>query len=40
MKKQEAILFLGPTGSGKTPYGELIEWQGLGGRKCAHFYFG
>ena len=35
-----AILLLGPTGSGKTPLGELIEAEGLGGRKCFHFDFG
>jgi adenylate kinase family enzyme len=35
-----AILLLGPTGSGKTPLGELLEARGLNGRKCAHFDFG
>ena len=36
----EAILLLGPTGSGKTPLGELLEKEGLAGRKCFHFDFG
>nr|WP_225973740.1 nucleoside monophosphate kinase [Dehalogenimonas formicexedens] len=35
-----AILLLGPTGAGKTPLGELLERQGLGGNKCFHFDFG
>jgi adenylate kinase len=35
-----AILLLGPTGSGKTPLGELLESEGLPGRRCYHFDFG
>lgn len=35
-----AILLLGPTGSGKTPLGDLIQTRGLGGRRCLHFDFG
>ncbi|MCY3021027.1 MAG: nucleoside monophosphate kinase [Planctomycetota bacterium] len=35
-----AILLLGPTGSGKTPLGELLEAEGLWGRRCVHFDFG
>ncbi|PPD57614.1 nucleoside monophosphate kinase [Dehalogenimonas etheniformans] len=35
-----AILLLGPTGSGKTPLGDLLENEGLAGRKCFHFDFG
>jgi len=35
-----AILLLGPTGSGKTPLGKLLEADGLRGRRCAHFDFG
>ncbi|MBI5779468.1 MAG: nucleoside monophosphate kinase [Planctomycetes bacterium] len=36
----KAILILGPTGSGKTPLGALLEKKGVGGRKCYHFDFG
>ncbi|MEK7309389.1 MAG: nucleoside monophosphate kinase [Planctomycetota bacterium] len=36
----KAILILGPTGSGKTPLGNLIEKKGLNGRRCYHFDFG
>lgn len=36
----EAVLIVGPTGSGKTPLGECIAAQGLGGRRCRHFDFG
>ncbi|MBM4063967.1 MAG: hypothetical protein FJ265_23145, partial [Planctomycetes bacterium] len=36
----EAILLLGPTGSGKTPLGGLLAARGLGGRRCVHFDFG
>jgi len=36
----EAIVLIGPTGSGKTPLGELLEARGLWGRPCAHFDFG
>ena len=35
-----AILLLGPTGSGKTPLGELLERRGLHGARCLHFDFG
>ncbi len=35
-----AILLLGPTGSGKTPLGEYLERHGLWNRRCAHFDFG
>jgi adenylate kinase len=35
-----AILLLGPTGSGKSPLGELLERAGLNGRRCRHFDFG
>ena len=40
MAKPEAILLLGPTGSGKTPLGEWLEAKGLSGRRCCHFDFG
>jgi adenylate kinase family enzyme len=36
----DAILLIGPTGSGKTPLGEHLAAHGLGGRPCAHFDFG
>ncbi len=38
--KHAAILLIGPTGSGKTPLGELMAAKGLWGRKCYHFDFG
>jgi len=34
------LLLLGPTGSGKTPLGRLIEKRGLWGRRFVHFDFG
>ena len=37
---QEAIVLIGPTGSGKTPLGELLAARGLWGRRCVHFDFG
>ncbi len=36
----EALLLIGPTGSGKTPLGELLEADGLDGQRCVHFDFG
>jgi adenylate kinase len=38
--RHRALLLLGPTGSGKTPLGQLIEARGLPGLKCVHFDFG
>jgi adenylate kinase len=38
--KPEAVLLVGPTGSGKTPLGEAAARSGLWGRRCAHFDFG
>ena len=38
--KHKAILLIGPTGSGKTPVGDLLEARGLWGRRCVHFDFG
>jgi len=35
-----AVLLVGPTGSGKTPLGEILEQRGLWGRRCVHFDFG
>ena len=40
MSKHNAILLIGPTGSGKTPLGGILESQGLRNRRCAHFDFG
>lgn len=38
--RPRALLLVGPTGSGKTPLGRLMEQRGLGGRRCVHFDFG
>lgn len=38
--KPEAILLLGPTGSGKTPLGAALQKHGLSGKRCIHFDFG
>lgn len=35
-----AVLLIGPTGSGKSPLGELWQRRGLAGRTCHHFDFG
>ncbi len=39
-KQLEAILLLGPTSSGKTPLGQMIQERGVAGRPCVHFDFG
>jgi adenylate kinase family enzyme len=36
----EAILLLGPTGSGKTPLGQMLSERGVAGQSCVHFDFG
>ncbi len=36
----DAILLIGPTGSGKSPLGEFAGKAGFHGRRCAHFDFG
>jgi len=40
VQRNPAILLLGPTGSGKTPLGDLIQQRGLGGKAFWHFDFG
>jgi adenylate kinase family enzyme len=40
MKNVHAILLIGPTGAGKTPFGGYLEKRGLDGRRCHHFDFG
>jgi adenylate kinase family enzyme len=40
MSAPQAILLLGPTGSGKTPLGEMLQARGLGAGRCMHFDFG
>lgn len=40
MKGRRAMLLVGPTGSGKTPLGDLLEARGLGPMRCIHFDFG
>lgn len=39
-EKADAVLLIGPTGSGKTPLGGLLQERGLSGRCCKHFDFG
>lgn len=38
--RHQAILLIGPTGSGKSPLGRWLETHGLWGRRCHHFDFG
>ncbi|MGE5300188.1 MAG: nucleoside monophosphate kinase [Acidobacteriota bacterium] len=35
-----AMLLIGPTGVGKTPFGGYLETRGLGEGRCLHFDFG
>lgn len=37
---RDAVLLVGPTGSGKTPAGDCLAGRGVGGRVCRHFDFG
>lgn len=39
-ERTEAVLILGPTGSGKTPLGRCLRARGLPGRRVLHFDFG
>ena len=36
----EAILLLGPTSTGKTPLGQVLDERGVAGQRCVHFDFG
>ena len=36
----QALLLVGPTGSGKTPLGHFLQKNGLWGKRCVHFDFG
>ena len=38
--KKDALLLIGPTGSGKSPLGDRLAQVGIGGRTCRHFDFG
>jgi len=38
--RPKAMLLLGPTSSGKTPLGEMLQLRGLRGESCSHFDFG
>ncbi len=40
MNKFNAVLLIGPTGSGKTPFGEFINSKQLFHKNCIHFDFG
>lgn len=39
-KRPASFLLIGPTGSGKTPFGDHLERKGIGGARCVHFDFG
>lgn len=39
-ERRRTMLLMGPTGSGKTPLGRLLEIRGFRGEKCRHFDFG
>ena len=38
--RRSSVLLLGPTGSGKTPLGQMLRKNGLWGFSCLHFDFG
>lgn len=39
-RRTPGVILIGPTGSGKTPLGDLIAERGLWQAKCLHFDFG
>ncbi|MEJ2695620.1 MAG: nucleoside monophosphate kinase [Candidatus Sulfobium sp.] len=39
-ERPASFLLIGPTGAGKTPFGDCLEKKGLGGKRCIHFDFG
>jgi adenylate kinase len=39
-KRLASLLLIGPTGAGKTPFGDYLEKKGIGGKRCVHFDFG
>ncbi len=39
-KRFASLLLIGPTGAGKTPFGDYLEKKGIGGKRCVHFDFG
>jgi adenylate kinase len=39
-KRLASLLLIGPTGVGKTPFGDYLEKKGIGGKRCVHFDFG
>ncbi len=40
MEKYKAVLLIGATGTGKTPFGQQLETQNLWGKRYHHFDFG
>ncbi len=40
MGKYKAVLLIGATGTGKTPFGQQLETQDLWGKRYHHFDFG
>jgi len=40
MNPYKTLLLVGPTGSGKTPLGDLLQEKGLWDKRCVHFDFG
>jgi adenylate kinase family enzyme len=40
LNRPQALLIIGPAGSGKTPLGDALQRRGLWGMTCLHFDFG